>query len=226
MRKMFTGKAIVASALMLAGGLSAQDAGAATIIELSDGVTTVTVADGGLGDLSATPGVVVFSGAVGVFDVNVTTGLSYPLLGAINQPAMNLDSVNVSSGGTGTLTVKLTTTDYVGSGAGATTLQTGGTTDGSIFVQSYVDTTNAAFGTDDLTGTLGVYQNGAFSGSTFGSAPLSSPYSATIIATITHDNPSDVTSFDADYNVVPEPGSIALIAIGGAMLGYRRRRRA
>ena len=226
MKNLLMGKAIVTAALIASAGLTTDQAQAATIIELTDGVTTVTVVDGGFGDLSATPGVVVFSGAVGVFDVNVTTGLSYPLLGAINQPSLNLDSVNVNSSGTGTLTVKLTTTDYVGPGVGTATLETGGTTDGSIYVQSFVDDSNAAFGTDDLTGTLGIYQNGAFSGSTFGFTGLGAPYSATIIATITHNNPLDVTSFDADYNIVPEPGSIALIALGAGMLTYRRRRSA
>ena len=63
-------------------GFGAQQAEAATIIELSDGVTTQTVVDQGPGDLSLTPGVVVFSGVVGVFNVNVTTGLSKPLLGS------------------------------------------------------------------------------------------------------------------------------------------------
>jgi len=223
MKMNLPGKLFGAVALLSVVGLSAEQAQAATIIELSDGITTVAVTDGGAGDLSATPGVVVFSGAVGVFDVNVTTGLSYPLLGTLSQPRLDLNSVNVSSGGTGTLTVKLTTTDYTGPATGLATLDTGGTTNGTIEVSSYVDSTNAPFGTTDTTGVLGVYADGPFSGSTFSGTSVSAPYSATIVATITHDDPADVTSFDAEYNIVPEPASAALLGLGIFALARRRR---
>ena len=191
MKRQVASKSVLGIVLASASGLVATQAQAATIIELSDGVDTVTVTDGGFGDLSATPGVVVFSGAVGVFDVNVTTGLSFPLLGSLSEPVMDLNSVNVSSGSAGTLTVKLTTTDYTGPLIADTTLDTGGTTNGSITVESFVDTSNAAFGTATPTGTLGVFSDGAFSGSTFSSPGIfDSLYSATIVATIVHDDRS------------------------------------
>lgn len=213
-----------ACALCLFGGVQ-QEANAATIIELSDGITTVSVADGSASDLSTTPGVVVFSGIVGVFDVNVTTGLSYPLLGSLSEPIMDLNSVNVSSGGTGTLTVKLTTTDYTGPLIDSTRLDTGGTTNGSILVESFVDTGNSAFGTATQTGSLGTFSTGPFAGTSTSLPGLTaSPYSATIVATIVHDDPQDVTSFDAEYRIVPEPGTLALIGLGGLFVARRRRR--
>lgn len=219
-----TGKSITTVALLSLVGMSAQQAQAATIIELSDGITTVSVTDGGIGDLSATPGVVVFSGAVGVFDVNVTTGLSYPLLGSLTAPKLDLNSVNVSSGGTGILTVKLTTTDYVGPvGSGAATLDAGGTTNGSIGIDSYVGLSNSPFETSVATGSLGVFSSGPFSGTDGSVTPLLAPYSATIIATIVHDDAADVTSFDAEYNIVPEPASAALLGMGVLALARRRR---
>lgn len=221
-RKVASGMSVLAFA---GSALLAAQAQAGVIIELSDGFTTVSVADGSGSDLSATPGVVVFSGSVGVFDVNVTTGLSYPLLGSLNAPVLDLNSVNVSSGGTGTLTVKLTSTDYTGPTSNATgTLFFGGTTNGSIEVETFTDLGNAAFGTGSSVNDLGPYTTGAFSGVDSDAAPTDGFYSASIIATIVHDNPSDVTSFDAEYRIVPEPGSFALLALGGALIARRRRR--
>lgn len=204
--------------------LSAQHTEAATIIELSDGITTETVVDQGPGDLSPTHGVVVFSGVVGVFNVNVTTGLSKPLLGSDSEPILDLNSVNVSSGGIGTLTVKLTSTDYTGPAPGTATLDVGGTTNGTISVDSFIDPGNAPFGAAIPTGSLGLFTPGPFSGSSGGPAAVTPLTSATIIATITHDDLGDVTSFDAEYRIVPEPGSLALIGLGGLFLARRRRR--
>lgn len=223
-----TGKisACVAAAAMM--GLAGQRSEAALILELSDGFTTTTVFDGGGGDFSATPGIVVFSGTIGVFDVNVTTGLGYPYQGSLTQPELTLDSINVSGGGAGILTVKLTSTDLLGPSLGTTTLESSGTTDGSLFVQSFVDSSNTAFntafGTDDLTGTLGIYSDESFEGNTFGFTSVSTPYSASIITSITHDDAEDVSSFFARYNIVPEPASLALIAAGGLLVTHRRRR--
>lgn len=222
-------KTLMAGSLLAALVAIEPQAQAATIIELSDGINpAVTVFDGGPGDLSAVAGVVVFSGSVGAFNVNVTTGLSFPLLGSATAPVMDLNSVNVSSGAVGSLTVKLTTTDYIGPvPLGVATLDAGGTTNGSIVIDSFVDLGNAPFGMGFQTGgTLGSPVPAPFSGSTILPTPLSPLYSATIIATIVHDTPGDVTSFDAEYRIVPEPGSIALVAIGAGMLGYRRRRSA
>lgn len=224
MLSFITRKTVGLSVLALAVGLHSQLAEAGLVIEISDGFTTVSVEDGGFGDLSAVGGVVVFTGAVGDFDINVTTGISYPALGSTTSPVLDLDSVNVSSGGTGTLTVKMTVTDFVAPLEGTAFLNAGGTTDGTVVFQSYVDSSNDEFGTADPTGTLGVFSNGAYSGSTFSPTSVTGPYSATIIATITHDDAQDSTTLGADYSIVPEPGSLALMTLGVACVTRRRRR--
>ncbi len=223
-----TTKSLIAGSLIAAFAAVVPQAQAATIIELSDGIAPpVLVVDGGAGDLSAAAGVVVFSGSVGVFDVNVTTGLSFPLLGSSTAPVLELNSVNVSSSGVGTLTIKFTTTGYTGPlPTGTANLFAGGTTNGSASISSYIDLTDAPFGTGILTGIVSSPAPGDFSGNDSSVGLLSSPYSASIIATVVHNDPGDVTSFGAEYSIVPEPGSIALIAIGAGMLGYRRRRSA
>ena len=220
-------KRTCALGLLSASGVlfAPSQADAALILELTDGVNTETITDNGFGDISATPGVVVFSGSIGVFDVSVTTGLGFPFQGGLTQPSLTLDSINVSGGGAGILTVKLTQTDLLGPSQGDATLTTSGSTDGSMFVQSFVDSSNAAFGDDDLTGTLGIYSNESFEGSTFGTTDVTPTYSASIIAQITHDDANDLTSFVARYNVVPEPGSLALIGVGALLVAHRRRRR-
>lgn len=220
----------LAAGLGLAAGLAASiQAEAATIIELSDGVVTKSVTDGGVGDLSPTPGVVVFSGTVGVFDVNVTTGLTKPLLGSATEPIMDLNSVNVNSGAVGTLTVKLTSTDFVPtSKTFLAKLDVGGTTNGTITVDAFNDSSNTPFGTLLNTTGVGPFSNGPFADSDLGGSgqiQFGPSYSATIIATIIHDDASDVTSFDAEYRIIPEPGTVALIGLGG-LLAVRRRRRA
>ena len=65
-----------------------------------------TSADGSPGD-----GLVTFNGAVGSFIVNVTTGISKPVIGNPSKGRIDLNSVNVS-GSAGTLQLMLTDVDF------------------------------------------------------------------------------------------------------------------
>lgn len=171
-------------------------------------------------DLYAEQGLIGFSGAVGDFQMNVTTGFSAPLLGTEGR----MDLFNVSfSGGSGSLTVELWDTGFETQGDD-TRFQTlfGGTTDGLIEIASYADNDADAFGTDYLLA-FGVFDGSPTSnGIAFSSdqttdlsvAELSGDYAMGIRATITHSL-GDVTSFDVDLQsgtAVPEPTS-ALMAI-------------
>src|SRR5262245_9232935 len=84
-------------------------------LRLSDGVTTVNATGSG--------GVVTFSGSVGVFTVNVTTGISH------NIVSLDLNSIDFSTG-PGHLTIQLTDTGFTSLGAG--TMAIGGTSTGSV----------------------------------------------------------------------------------------------
>src|SRR5579862_7501392 len=98
----------VAAAALLVG--SAAPSHAMLMLTVSDGTTTDTV-----NDLSNSGGAT-FMGAIGAFNFNVVTGTSMPLIGSAALPTLDLNSIDITSrgGSGGTLTFKLTDTDYIG----------------------------------------------------------------------------------------------------------------
>jgi len=155
---------------------------------------TVTVAD------ANADGVVSFNGSLGgttVWTVNVTTGISKPTLGSATFANMDLNSVNVSSTGGGTITLELTDTDFTAL-AGNTSyhMDAGGTTNGTLSVNWFVDDGNTAFATTTNIGSLGPFAGGAFSGDVDGGALLNGSYSITAVATITHTAAGQVSTGD------------------------------
>lgn len=214
---------LVAAIITVLGMTQSAYAGVFTLT-LTQGASTVTVTDTDL------DGVITFSGVVGVFAVNVTTGLSKPF-----EPSgpgfgyMDLNSVNASTA-SGTLVIKLSDTDFPGGGPGGTLLgEVGGTTQGSAEFWGYKDPSNTLFGTSGaLSVHMGPFTGGAFSGTdTFAHAPLAEPYSMTLVAEITHGTGTKNTSFDFSLqnNVIPEPSSLLLIGTGLLGLGIVARRK-
>ncbi|WP_405234386.1 PEP-CTERM sorting domain-containing protein [Lentisalinibacter salinarum] len=206
--------------------LSSLPASADVILSLDDGLgNSVVVEDGGANDDSDLDGVVVFNGALGDFIINVSTGISTPVLGSEDQPILDLNSVDVSSGA-GSLTIGLTATGFTGPvGSSNFRFLLGGTTDGSVDASFYYDSSNTAFGTEELLGSM-LGTDGAFSGSTGGSFTNESElYSMTIFSTITHGGGVQISSFDA-YAAVPEPNTLALLGLGLLGAGAARRRKA
>lgn len=186
---------------------------AVPMLELWDGVTTVSVSDGAGGDVNSALGAITFIGPIGSFFLNVTTGLTKPVIGSADYPEVDIMSVNVS-GGSGTLTIKFTDTDFTGLGMAGFLSEIGGTTDGSVTFNSYLDTGNISFGTATTISTLGPYSGGAFSGSSWTSlTPSSAPYSITLVTTVVHNSGNKTSSFDARV-AVPEPSSLILLGSG------------
>jgi len=178
--------------------------------------STATVSDGGLGDASSQAGVVTFLSPLdGEWFVNVTTGLSKPVLGSPSTPELDLNSVNVSAlPGAGWLDIELTDTGFTPTTAASFVAAIGGTTGGSVSYKTYFDSSNAEFGKETELTSIGG-SGLAFSGSDTSLLTSATLYSLTLLVRITHSGSPlvQVSSFDATLKV-PEPGTLLLFGAG------------
>ncbi|MCO6454696.1 MAG: DUF11 domain-containing protein [Pirellulaceae bacterium] len=171
----------------------------------SSGGTTLQVDDQSPLDTAAAVGVVQFQGSIDNFSINFTTGSS------IKDPAeskLEFSSLNVTSTAPGTLTIRLTDTDFQlapGTTVANFTSLVGGVTNGTLAFQSFVDNTNAPFGTSTAsTGLQGPFGPGSYNDtvdSTFAPANL---FSMTAVAVVSLPGNGAVQSFSGNTIVRPE----------------------
>jgi hypothetical protein len=114
--------------------LVASSAQAIATLQLSDGSNTVTIVDQGPGDGSNILGVVSFNGGLpsSSWTVNITTGITKPVIGDVANPSLDLNSVNVSGGGAGTLTILFSDNNFAAPTIGMWNTAIGGTTNGTL----------------------------------------------------------------------------------------------
>ncbi len=161
-------------------------------------------------------------GDVGNWRISSAVGASNPAIGSDTVDQIHFNSMGVSSGA-GDLILMLTQTDmpklqsrYGGS--------LGGTTDGNISFELFMDDTNTAFGTSTLLYSSQTYNQGGFSDNFGGGIDALNPYSMTLVVTISHTGSRQVTSFGYDVKI-PEPATLALFGAGLLGLGFTSRRR-
>jgi hypothetical protein len=223
-KKSNIGKKVVRWSVILAGLVAAvlmvdPPRAQALSLRLSDGNTTVETSGNG---------VVYFVGPVGDWVVNVSTGVSYPVLGAPGVPTLDLNSINVTTNGPSNLKISLSQSGYIGPTVTNFLLSVGGVTSGIADFQAYVDGANTLFGTSTLLGSLGPFSGGAFSGTTGGPVGImSSLYSLTLEANLAYSSGGwqwQGTSFNFEAKL-PEPATIILLGSGLVLLGLVARKR-
>jgi hypothetical protein len=201
--------------LALAVGACIGTAQAVPTLYLDDGHGhTATITDGGVGDFNSLPGAVSYSGALGNWILNVSTGVTKPALGSAAQPMMDLNSVNLAIGGGNTLnTMKIVFTESGFLSPGLALAGIGGTSDGSVSYKTYVN---------GVPLTTQSFNGNPFSGSSSGLITVLDSYSLTQEIDITKRG-AGITSFNAAISV-PDGGMTAAL-LGFALVGVEGWRR-
>ena len=183
-------------------------------LKLSSGATLVDILDGAVGDSCAVADCVTFSGAVGSWTINVTTGIEG------STPFFDLSSVNVTGGQVDPISMWFSDDglDFSTIGQQAT-LNVGGTVStnkvGAETVSFGVFSDTVKFGTSNPVGSL-VFHASPFSGSSSGGIGATDT-ALTLTSTIDLTKGAKGTvSFDAAVDIVPEPASITML--GGVLL--------
>jgi hypothetical protein len=225
--------------LMAMIAVCTQFAAATAILSISDGTNTVWAEDdqfipsgNQVTDKYPMPGVITIIQSFSNWTMNVSTGISKPIVGNAIEAEMDLNTINVNSFAAGTLTIMFSDNNfgplpenwYFKSAVGGTTV-------GTVSVKTYYDPTNTVHTIgDNSLGTLATdqfFSPIAFSGTADSQIPsaILNSYSLTQVVTITHAN-AGVTSLDANLKAVPEPSTLLLLGSGFSCLGlsfFRKR---
>lgn len=150
----------------------------------------------GNGSNSFLAGQIAWFGTIGTFSGNII-GQTKPALAA---PEIDIDTAAITNGGTAPATLTISWTD-VGFTLGSNPSTMNITTNqaGTVTYSSYVDNTDAPFGTGTPVATVG-----STGGLAAGNGPTASPFSMTNVETITLPSGATLTS-DFSLHAAPQP---------------------
>lgn len=201
--KILTTLAMAAAAVVVSAPL----AHATSELELISGAASTII--------TGVNGYASYNGSLGVWNINVTTGLAAPADGIPGAPNIDLNSTDATSTGGTPLEILWSAGGYTSTGGIVAGI--GGTLGAGVSVtftgyygSTVLSTANA------INATLSMNTPGAFSGSDFGSVPNSAttPYFLTEVVTLNSIGGSQ-SSFDANL-AVPDGGA-TLMLLGSAM---------
>ena len=231
MRTASAWKIATSIAAVMAAGILTSSA-ALTAMTITDGTTTTTILDGGVGDVNPSAGAVTWVGGLGNWTFTVDTGTSKPLIGGVFNPLMDLNFV-ANSTGAGTLTITFTDDGFgpLSSDAASPRLTIGGG------LNPGASLTYSALVAGDLitmptilapSPSAGAY---AYANTVYGNADGLSLSSFSLVQTVViNHSTAGITSGNADILVpVPEPttmiaGALLLLPFAASTLRWKRKK--
>ena len=199
---------------------------AAATLTVYDGVNPlITVVDNGAGDLSGATGAIILITNVGVWNLDINTAETKPVLGSPTGPVMTL-SVQANSSAAGSLSFTFSDNGFGPASGLLTAITTGHVISGAGVTATYDvygDPANVIGATTDHIASAGTT---TLPTTATGSGPLAlpTPFSLTQVETFVASGPTRISA-DASLQVVPEPGVMGLGALGLAVFALGRPRR-